>query len=89
MEDCATSLLGEPEYSGLVGVALRATRWASLSGVWEHCSCMMMEGGAEHDPLIVTCIQSGHSWIVPVESLDCVFCIVEVFRGVPDLIVFW
>jgi len=33
MEPCATSLLGEPEYSGLVGVALPATRWALFPGV--------------------------------------------------------
>jgi len=41
------------------------------------------------DLLIVTYIQSGLSWLVPVESLDSVFCIIEVFRGVPDFIVFW
>jgi len=39
--------------------------------------------------LIVTCIHSGLSWVALVESLDRVFCIVEVFRGVPDFIVFW
>ena len=42
----------------------------------------------EDDPLIVTCIHSWLSWVAPVESLDCVFCIVEVFCGVPDFIVF-
>ena len=89
MEACATSLLGEPEYSGLVGVVLRAMRWALLSGVCEPRSCLTTGGGAEDDLLIVTCIHSGRSWVAPVESLDCVFCIVEVFRGVPDFIVFW
>jgi len=49
MEACATSLLGEPEYSGLVGVALRATRWASLSGVSECRSSLTTGGGAEDD----------------------------------------
>jgi len=49
----------------------------------------MMGGGAEDDLLIVTCIPSGLSWVVLVESLDCVFCMVEVFRGIPDFIVFW
>jgi len=89
MEACATSLFGEPEYSGLLGVALRATRWALFSGVCERRSCLTMGGGAEDDLLIVTCIHSGLSWVVPVESLDCVFCMVEVFCGVPDIIVFW
>jgi len=37
----------------------------------------------------VTCIHSGLSWVTPVESLDCMFYIVEVFCGVPDFIVFW
>jgi len=89
MEACATSLLGEPEYDGLVGVALRAMRWGSLSGVRECRSCLTTGGGAEDALLIVTCIHSGLSWVLPVESLDCVFCIVEVFCGVPDLVVFW
>jgi len=89
MEACAISLLGEPEYSGLVGVALRATRWASLSGVRECRSCLTTGGGAEDDQLIVTCIHSGLFWVAPVESLDSVFCMVEVFCGVPDFIVFW
>jgi len=89
MEACATSPFGEPEYSGLVGVALRGTRWASFSGVCERRSCLPMGGGAEDDLLIVTCIDSGLSWVAAVESLDCVFCMVEVFCGVPDFIVFW
>jgi len=89
MEACATSLFGEPEYSGLVGVALRATRWASLSGVRESPSCLTRGRGAEDDLLIVTCIHSGLSWVGPVASLDCVFCIIEVFSGVADFIVFW
>ena len=72
-----------------MGVALRATRWASLSWVCECHSRLMMGGGAEDEVLIVTCIHSGLSWVAPGESLDCVFCIVEVFRGVPDFIVFW
>jgi len=88
MEACTTSLFGEPEYSGLVGVALRATCWAWLSGVSERPSCLMMGGGAEDDLLIGTCIHAGLSWVAPVESLDCLFCIVEVFRGIPDFIVF-
>jgi len=46
-------------------------------------------GGAEDDLLIVTCIHSGLSWVALVESLDCIFCLVEVFYGVPDFIVFW
>jgi len=89
MEACATSSLGEPEYSGLVGVAMRVTRWASFSGVCELRSCFMTGGGAEDNLLIGTCIHTGLSWVAPVESLDCVFCIVEVFCGVPDFIVFW
>jgi len=89
MEACATSFLGEPEYAGLVGVALRAMRWASLSGVRECRSCLTTGGGAEDDLLIVTCIHSGLSWVSLVESLDRVFCIVEVFCWVPDFVVFW
>ena len=89
MEACATSLYGEPEYAGLVGVALRAMRWASLSGVCERQSCLTTGGGAEDVLLIVTCIHSRLSWVARVEWLDCVFCIVEVFCGVPDFIVFW
>ena len=88
MEACATFLFGEPEYAGLVGVVLRAMRWASLSGVCERRSWLTTGGGAEDDLLIVMCIHSGLSWVAPVESLDCVFCIVEVFCGVPDFIVF-
>ena len=38
--------------------------------------------------MIVTCIHSGLAWVVLVESSDCLFCLVEVFRGVPDFIVF-
>jgi len=89
MEACATSLFGEPQYAGLVRVALRAMRWASLSGVSERRSCLTTGGGAEDDLLIVTCIHSGLSWVALVESLAYVFCIVEVFCGVPDFIVFW
>jgi len=89
LEACATSLFGEPEYAGLVGVVLRAMRWVSLSGVSERRSCLTMGGGAEDDQLIVTCIHSGLSWVAPVELSDCVFFVVEVFCGVPDLIVFW
>ena len=89
MQAGATSLLGEPKYSGLVRVALRATRWASLSGVHECRSCLMTWGGAENDRLIVAWIHSGLSLVAPVESLDCVFCMVEVFCEVPDFIVFW
>jgi len=65
------------------------TRWASLSDACERHSCLKTGGGAEDDLLIVTCIHSRLSWVAPVESLDCVFCIVEVFCGVPDFIVFW
>jgi len=89
MEAGDTSLFGEPEYAGLVGVALRAMRWASLVGVCDRRSCLATGGGAEDDLLIVTCIHSGLCWVTLVESLDCVFCIVEVFCGVPDFIVFW
>jgi len=89
MEACATSLFGEPEYAGLVWVALQAMRWVSLSGVCERRSCLMTGGGAEAALLIVTCIHSWRSWVALVESFDSVFCIVEVFRGVPDFIVFW
>jgi len=89
IEACATSLFGEPEYAGLVGVALRAMRWASHSGVCERRSCMATGGGAEDELLIVTCIHSRLSWVVLVDSLDCVFCIVEVFRRLPGFIVFW
>jgi len=71
MEACATSLFGEPEYAGLVEVALPAMRWASLSGLCERRPCLMTSGGAEVDLLIVTCIHSGLSWAAPVESLDC------------------
>jgi len=88
MEARATSLFGEPEYSGLVRVVLRATRWASPSGGCERRSCLM-GGGAEDDLLIGTCIHSRRSWVAPAESLDSVFCMVEVFCGVPDFIVFW
>ena len=49
----------------------------------------MTGGGAEDDLLIVTGIHSGLSGVAPVESLHCVFCIVQVFGGVPDFIVFW
>jgi len=89
MEACATSLFGEPEYAGLVEVVLRAMHWASLVGVCERRPCLTTGGGAEDDLLIVTCIHSGLSWVAPVESLDCVFCIVKVFCVVPDGIVFW
>jgi len=89
MEASATSLHGKPAYAGLVGVALRAMRWVSLSGVCECRSFFTTGGGAEDALLIVTCIHSGLSWVVPVESLDCVFSMVEVFSAVPDFIVFW
>jgi len=89
MEACDPSVFGEPEYAGLVGVALRATRWASLSEVCERRSCLTTVGGAEDDLLIVTCIHSGLSWVAPVELFDCVFCIVQVLCGVTDLSVFW
>jgi len=89
LEACASSLFDEPEYAGLVGVAFVATRWASFYGVCQRRSCLTTGGGAKDDLLIVTCIHSGLSWVALVDSLDCVFCIVEVFCGVPDLIVFW
>ena len=89
LEACATSLFGEPEYAGLVGVVLRAMRWVSLSGVSERRSCLTMGGGAEDDQLIVTCIHSGLSWVAPIKSLESVFGMVEVFCWVPDFIVFW
>jgi len=88
MEACATSLLAEPEYSVIVGVALRATRCAMLSGVCEHHSGLPKGGGEENGLLIVCCIHSGPPRVAPVESFDCVFCIVEVFCRVPDFIVF-
>jgi len=62
---------------------------ASFSGVRECCSCLTTGGGAEHDLLIVMCIHSGFFCVAPGESLGCVFCMVEVFCGVPDFIVFW
>jgi len=89
MEACATFPLGEPEYSGLVGLALRASRWAASSGMCDRHSSLTTGGGAEDDLLIVTCIHSGLSWVALVDSWDCVFCIVEVFCGVLDFIVFW
>ena len=89
MEACATSLLSDPEYSGLVGVALRGMHWAPLSRVCAGPSCLIIGGGAEDDLLIVTCIHSGLYWVALVDSLDSVFCMVEVFCGVPDFIVFW
>jgi len=89
MEACATPFFDEPKYAGLVGVALRAMGWASLSGICERCSCWTTGRGAEDNLLIVTCIHSGLSLVALVESLDCMFCIVEVFCGVPDFIVFW
>ena len=89
MEACATSPFAEPEYAGLVGIALRAMRLAFLSGVCDRRSCLTTGGGAEDDLLIVTSIHSGLSWVAPVESLDSVFCIVEIFCLVPDFIVFW
>ena len=89
MEACATSLFGEPELSRLMGVVLRATYWALLSAVCESCSCLTREGGVVDDLLIVTCIHSGLSSVAPVQLLDCVFCIVEVFSGVPEPVMFW
>jgi len=89
MAACATSRFGEPEYCELVGVVLRGTCWASLRGLCECRSCLMMGGGAEEDLLIVTCIHSGLSWVAPIKSLESVFGMVEVFCWVPDFIVFW
>ena len=89
IEAGATPRFGEQEYSGLVRIGLPATRWGLLSGLRGCRSCLMMGGGVEHDLLTVTCIDSGLSRVVPVESLHCVFCIVEVFCLVPDFIVFW
>jgi len=80
--------MGKPEYSRLVGVAFRARRWASLSWVCKRHSCFTMGVGAEDHLLMVTCIHSGLSWVAPVESLDCVFCILEVFCWIPDFVVF-
>ena len=71
-----------------MGVVLRAMPWVSSSGVCERGSCQK-GGGAEDDLFIVTCIHSRLSWIVLVESLDCVLCIVEVFCPVSDFVVFW
>jgi len=45
--------------------------------------------GADVDLLIVTCIHSGLCWVALGESLDCMFCMVEVFCQVPDFVVFW
>ena len=42
----------------------------------------------EDDLLIVTCIHSGLDWVSLVESLDCVFCIVEVSCCILDFVVF-
>jgi len=61
----------------------------SVSGVWECGSCLTTGGGAEDALLILAFINSGLSWVALVESLDFVFCIVEVFRGVTDFMVFW
>jgi len=52
-------------------------------------SCLTAGGGAEDDLWIVMCVHSWLSWLAPVESLDCVFCILEVSCWVPDFIVFW
>jgi len=71
-----------------VGVALQATCLVSLSGVGEGGSSLTMGGGAEDALLIVTCINSGLSWVAPVESFYCVFCIVEVFCWIPEFLVF-
>jgi len=88
MEACATSRFGEPEECVLVRVALRATGWVSISGMCEWCSCLVGRG-ADDDLLILKCILCGLSWVAPVELLDTLFCIVEVFCGVPDFVVFW
>jgi len=84
-----TSLLDEPALSRLVGVALRATCWASSSSLCKRPSSLTTRGGAEDNPLIVTCIYSRLSWVALVESLDYLFCIVQIFCRVPDFIVFW
>jgi len=56
--------------SDLLGVVLRSVRTPFLFD----------DGaGPEDHLLIVTCIHFGYSLVVPVESLDCVFSIVEVF----------
>jgi len=79
MEACSTSLFGEPKYQALVGGALGGTRRAPFCGVCECRSSLTTGGGVQDDLLIVTCIHPGLSWVEPVESLDCVFCMVEVF----------
>jgi len=89
MEASATPLFGGHESFGLVGVAMRATRWGSFSAVWALRSCLTAGGGVEDDLLIGTCIHSGFPWVAPVELLDCVYSIVQVFCGVPNFIVFW
>jgi len=55
----------------------------------ERCFGLTMGGGAEDYQFIVTFIHSGLSWVLPVESLDCVFCMVQVFCRVPDFVMFW
>jgi len=89
MGACATSCLREREYSGLVGVAFWALCRVSLSGFCELHYGLTMGGGAEDDLLIVTSIQSGLSWVAPVELLDSVSCLVPVYCLVSDFVVFW
>jgi len=89
MEGCVTSLLGEPENSGPVRVAVRATCWAVFSSMCEHRSYRTTGAGADDDLWIGTCIHSGLAWVAQVELLDSVLCFVEVFCRVPDFIVFW
>jgi len=89
MKACAPSVLGEPKYSGLVEAVLGATGWPASSGMCERCSGLTRGGGAEASLLIVTCIYSGLSRVAPVESLDCVSYMVQVFCYLPDFIVFW
>ena len=89
MEVWATSGLGKLKCSGLVWVALPAMHWAWSVGVCDRPSCLTPGGGAEDDLLIVTCIHSGPAWVVLVELLDCVFCMVKAFCWVPDFVGFW
>jgi len=58
------------------------------SGVYERGYCLIAGGGVDDNLLIVTCIPSRVSCETLLESLDCVFSIVEVSCGIPDLIVF-
>jgi len=89
MEACDTSHLDEPKYLGLVEVVLGEMYCGLSSGVCELRSFSTTGGGADDDSLIVMCLHSGLSWVALVESLDCVFCIVEVFCWVQDFVIFW